>query len=182
MKILGLSGRARSGKDTICRLIQEDYPSAIRFAFADELKRQCHSAWNSVYPTVPFHELEKEIRRPLYQIWGTELCRRVFGADHWLKYFPSVGTDDFVIVTDVRYANEAKFIRDKGGLVFEVRRPSAESPWWTRVGQRQHCSEIQRFPVDGEIVNRGTIEDLREPAWNAVRLVEANQVAEVKLI
>jgi hypothetical protein len=62
---------------------------------------------------------------------------------------------DYLVVTDVRYPNEAQRVRDLDGLVWEIKRPGVESDG--------HSSEkpLPEELVDLTILNDGPIEQLR---------------------
>ena len=84
------------------------------------------------------------------QILPKPIRQEVFG-ELYTRY-PGV---DYLIVTDVRYPNEAGRIRDLGGTVWEIVRPGVESDG--------HSSEIPlpRSMVDLTVLNDGPIEQLR---------------------
>lgn len=119
MKIFGLTGNAGSGKDTFFRAVKKNLPSAMRVAFADELKREIA---NLTGFTVEYIEQHKADFRGLLQHWGTNLRRNHCGADYWLKKMSAIPVpkDSFVFVTDVRFQNEADWIRERGGKIIRI--------------------------------------------------------------
>jgi hypothetical protein len=61
--------------------------------------------------------------RQLLQRNGTEAGRKIFGESFWIdQAFASAGDAKKVIVTDVRFDNEAEAVRDRGGVVIAVQR------------------------------------------------------------
>ena len=70
MKVIGISGLARSGKDTLFQFLsgklKEDNISSKRLAFADELKEECDDFLKKNIGISAFTEKnsEKEIIRP----------------------------------------------------------------------------------------------------------------------
>ena len=60
-------------------------------------------------------------------------------------------------ISDVRFANEAQWVKDRGGVVWRIDRPST-------VPVRAHRSEqeIYHFTPDAVINNSGTIDQLRQ--------------------
>lgn len=70
----------------------------------------------------------------------------------WRQKYPDA---DIVVVTDVRYPNEAQRIKELKGKIWEIVRPGLESDG--------HSSEIPlpRDLVDLTIVNDGTLADLK---------------------
>lgn len=107
-----------------------------------------------------------EPRSPRYvmQLWGTEYRRAkdpdywVRIVDEWIKRKHAAGYRHLVI-TDVRFPNEAALIRHYGGKLLRVVRPSLAG---LADDTAQHASEQQAaaLQVDGDILNDGTLHDL----------------------
>ena len=131
-----------------------------RVAFADGLKFDIEE----VLGLTP-HELTSirskpysvEIRK-LLQWWGTEL-RRGQDENYWVKkgmrmVNEAAGYADLVVITDVRFENEAGLIRANHGLVVEVYAPAKVRA--ERLGGNlppNHASEVIDFEVDAMIDN-----------------------------
>lgn len=75
--------------------------------------------------------------RHLMQRFGTEVGRNTFGKDFWvdralplngdqLKFEDGRISTNNIVVTDVRFENEAERIIDLGGVIIEVRRPEKD--------------------------------------------------------
>jgi hypothetical protein len=58
-----------------------------------------------------------------------------------------------VVITDIRFENEAKLVKDLGGIVIKVVRPQINN-------LHTHSSEELNFECDYIIINDGTIEYL----------------------
>jgi len=94
--------------------------------------------------------------RHALQTLGTEWGRQHIGEEVWLRAWWSkcatiVG---HVACDDVRFPDEAEFVRSKGGVIVKVSRPGVEAG--------DHPTEKQQFTPDLEIVNAGTRQDLAE--------------------
>lgn len=164
-KIIGLVGEAGSGKDTIGRFFIEKLrlkdKTALRFAFGDNLKKVA-----SIITGVPldfFHNQDKKENhlitfnnrtitlRVLLQELGTDIIRDYFGPDVWANsmagsfYF---STCEHPIVTDVRFKNEAKFIKDQGGVLIKI-----NNPYLKNKSNHQSETELNNIEVDYEILN-----------------------------
>jgi hypothetical protein len=159
MIIIGLSGRKRSGKDTVCEIIQRVFTGARRFAFADALKRELSEATDT-----PVHviEQEKDRFRLGLQWWGTEFRRHqsdTYWVDQLMESLRMAEAHDcpVAIVTDCRFQNEADAIRSMGGKVLRIERATSPS-------QDCHASEtsMDKYAFDGVIYNHGTINDLED--------------------
>lgn len=181
--LVGLSGYARSGKDTVASILVYDH-GFTRVAFADVLK-DCLLALNPIVETwadgnVDDHWAEydrvKDIidifgwdkakerypeLRELLQRLGTEVGRSILGENIWVDAAMSKVLDfgrvrgDFVF-SDARFLNEARAITPHGE-VWRVNR-SGVGP------ANDHISEVglDDWPFDRIIANNGTLEDLSD--------------------
>jgi hypothetical protein len=179
--ILGLSGYARSGKDTIAEYLVEKY-GFVRMGFADPMRE----AIARLDPWIDFAGLriplsealritdwdglkeESNEIRPLLQRMGTEVGREMFGEDIWVNYLISKAHQhDRVVVSDVRFENEARAIHRSFGSVWRIDRPGVEAA-------NDHVSEhdLDEFPFDIYITNAHTKEHL----YDAVDMLIGNVI------
>ena len=132
MKIIGLCGAARSGKDSFYTFSKDIFKSngilTERIAFADELKQECLKFLKDNTGLSPFTKdpKEKEIIRPFLVTYGTHI-RRKLNPNCWIdrinKKAKNLISEGIVpIVTDVRYPNEADWIHSLGGKVIHISR------------------------------------------------------------
>lgn len=177
--LIGLTGRAGGGKDTVCQLMREwgdtNGFSVRREAFADRLKL---SFARIFFPDV---DLESAVSwcnlvkaqgelamlrvdspttipgRSVLQRYGTEAHRDVFGTDFWVDAALADMSADITVVTDVRFANESDAIRGRDGEVWNVIRPGDP------IEHSSHPSEagLPRSHIDLDIVNDGSLDQLR---------------------
>lgn len=177
--IIGLTGLAGTGKDTV-RGILEHYEGYKGLAFADPIRDMigplldaCGEprAWmiNRELKEQPIPALGVSYRH-LAQTLGTEWGRDLVGSDTWVRIaaarikalsacayeFDPIPEPRFVI-SDVRLANEAAWVKSQGGVVWRVTR-------WGVDPVRDHASEagIDLLPVDRTIENNGTFNQLVE--------------------
>ena len=167
---LGMSGYARSGKDTVADILHTEYGFG-RVALAAPLKDMMYTLnpyvpdertydwirYQDYVDDVGLHEAKNnpEVRR-LLQCFGTEVMRQQFGEDVWVNLaYSSKDPSDHWVVTDCRYKNEANGIRDHGGFIVRVDRPGIEPP-------NLHPSEVEilDYDFDYHLDNSGTLEDL----------------------
>jgi hypothetical protein len=131
--LLGVTGRARVGKDTFGRHLVENYSFEHAY-FAKPLKNMLTALGfpESQYQTTE----EKEAVIPdlgrsyryLAQTIGTEWGRNLIHPDIWLlmmarKWNRLVAlNDEFarMVITDVRFENEAAWVREAGGIVVHI--------------------------------------------------------------
>tara|TARA_R100001463_G_scaffold103656_2_gene158102 strand:- start:16295 stop:16849 length:555 start_codon:yes stop_codon:yes gene_type:complete len=135
MKIIGLSGKKKSGKDTVYRLageyLKKHYKAkAGRVAFADPLK---HEVSEITGFTLEFIEKHKDELRSLLQVWGADFRRAFNGSDYWInKMRPIVEQSadhyDVLFITDCRFKNEVSYIKEIGGTLVKVERRESGYP------------------------------------------------------
>ncbi len=181
--LFGLTGPPAAGKDTAARYLIEEY-GFKRLAFADEIRRAAllldpfigeserlsqvvaDHGWDHCKST------RLEVRR-LLQVLGTELGRDLHGPDIWVaKVFDAIhqfDADQHVVLTDVRFQNEAAAVRSHGGRIVRLNR-SCHSPDVVMT----HLSEVESAGIrpDYVIPNHG---DLAELHGRLDRLVTRSQ-------
>jgi len=156
--VIGLVGRAGSGKDTICGFIREMLPTARRLAFADALKDELASVLGV---DRSFIDQNKHALRGLLQTYGTDYRRQFSGEDYWVRQAEASLKDCLeegvspVVFTDVRFENEAELVKNCGGILLLVQRPVAST--------RSHASEDLPDKIDPDYTlwNRDSLDDLR---------------------
>ena len=131
VKLLGISGVARSGKDTFFSFMKKSGLKCERLAFADELKRECLKFLldNTNISSFTEDPVEKEIIRPFLVTYGTHI-RRKLNPNCWIdkvnRKAKQLISDNVVpVVTDVRYRNEADWIHEMGGKLIHISRTKA---------------------------------------------------------
>lgn len=165
MKLIGITGKARSGKDTAARHLVMDH-DFVRLAFADPLKMAAQEMFGLTAEQTWADELKEIVierwgktPRQIFQLLGTECVKPFFGEDFWVKRldlnYQVLKDSDNVVITDVRFDSEASYLRSMGGVIVEIRR-GVQS-----VGIAGHASERGlSLPADIVIENNGSIEDL----------------------
>jgi hypothetical protein len=95
--------------------------------------------------------------REVMQVFGTDICRRIFGSDIWVQAMKrriDRSEADFFLITDVRFANEVKIVRDTwGGQVWQIIGPQRGEE---SAKKDSHPSESQvdlAVPVDVLVEN-----------------------------
>lgn len=154
IKIIGLSGKAGTGKDYISQTVLRPM-GYLQFSLAWHFKisvvGKSLATHEEVFVTKPPH-----VRREL-QLEGTERGRYVYGEDIWCKtaaewisiLHETWGIHKFVI-PDVRFPNEVNFIKNAGGKVLRIVAPEREAKNGLSAEDREHISEIalDNFSLD----------------------------------
>lgn len=175
--IVGLSGYARSGKDTIAEILIMNY-GFKRLAFADNIRKAVKVLNPIITGDIRANDMidsygwevaksTPEMRRIL-QVFGTEVGRQMFGEDFWVQQvFRQMEQDNVYenfVITDVRYPNEADFIRERGGEIWRVSRSSIKAI-------NSHSSEtaLDLYDFDRHISNDKDIADLSTEIFQIMR-------------
>lgn len=140
--ILGITGRAGAGKDTFAAAymaaLKEAGFTAIKYSFADPLKQACEVLfggdnidhwWTQEGKAAAFPFWADKLGphyasgRNILMTMGTEVVRRNVSDSFWLSVaewrIPRYDVD-VIVIADVRFDNEAKWVRALGGDVIEV--------------------------------------------------------------
>lgn len=116
---IGVGAKARSGKDTAAAAMRQKMPSQVRiFAFADALKAYCRVArgMTTKDPAMLQQVATEEFRAKDPEVWIRALYWRVD------EERPLVA-----IIPDVRFENEAEFVKQMGGVLVRVSRLTQDS-------------------------------------------------------
>jgi hypothetical protein len=136
--MIGISGLARSGKDTLANnfaeIISEDWGLNVKiFSFADEIKRQADNFLKNNYKISAFSEntKEKEIIRDFLVCHG-ETMKKIYGNTIWadiiIKEIKGANEKFFPIITDVRFDFEAKRVKEVNGQVVHIEKIGNKPP------------------------------------------------------
>ena len=129
--IIGISGNAQCGKDTFFKIahgiLKEQDTRAMRMAFADAVKQDCHQLLVKRSGISAFTDdvIQKQLIRPLLVAYGTDLMRKL-DEDYWINRLKlsielSRHMKAISFITDVRYENEADWIHnDEEGLTIHI--------------------------------------------------------------
>ena len=193
MKVIGITGKAGSGKDTFAGLLKTALEQRRRLSGKVVIDQIAGPLKDAVTAMLGIHPSEIEYRafketsllddlgidyspRQLLQTLGTEWGRGL-DEDIWLKLltprldgYARYGAE-YCLITDVRFPNEHTWIDNMGGAVVEIYRPLAASV-------ASHSSEdgLNR-ETDYFISNDSTINGLRLQAEElADELVQEEQV------
>jgi len=159
--IIGICGFIGSGKDTIADYLT-NFHGFRRESFANSLKDAVAQVFG--WDRVMLEGRTKEARewrervdpwwaerldmpnltpRWILQYWGTEVCRKGFHDDIWIASLEHklLNSKDNIVISDCRFPNEIKSIKQAGGMVIRVVR--GPEPEWYRdaadMNAGEHC-------------------------------------------
>lgn len=180
--LIGLCGAAGSGKNTLADVLCQRH-DFMQLAFADPLYKAV-----SVITGVPVESLmDRRIKeepldglgvspRHLLQTLGTEWGRKMVRQDIWVRRTmqsverlrAATRCEAGIVITDVRFDDEAEAVRAAGGVVWEVIRGAGPC-----LAGDTACHEseggIYRDLVDLIVFNDGSQEDLADAVDAALR-------------
>jgi len=168
--IIGLSGYARSGKDSVAELLVLNY-GFKRMAFADGIRKALLQLNPVVADGLRLNELveehgwevaksKDEVRR-LLQVLGTDVGRKLIHQDIWVWHlFNQMNMGERIVIPDVRFPNEAKMIEEQGGEVWRINRANHHAV-------NDHVSEhaMDNHMFKRVVYNNGTLDDLAEEVF-----------------
>ena len=159
--IIGICGFIGSGKDTIADYLT-NFHGFRRESFANSLKDAVAQVFG--WDRVMLEGRTKEARewrervdpwwaerldmpnltpRWILQYWGTEVCRKGFHDDIWIASLEHklLNSKDNIVISDCRFPNEIKSIKQAGGMVIRVVR-GPEPEWYKDAADMnagEHC-------------------------------------------
>lgn len=186
-EVIGLSGYAQSGKDTIAAYLVE-HDGWERVAFADTLREAVYTLDPTIKSQVFGEYRHRALRsvvdefgwdaaktspvwgdevRQLLQRMGTDVGRQLLGDNVWVDLaMRKLEPGHKYVFTDVRFPNEAEAIKRVGGHMWRVKRPNCGPV-------NGHVSEtaLDTFLFDDFIWNDSTVADLQERTrWAALSI------------
>lgn len=167
--IIGISGKIGSGKDTCASYLVQNYSFQQR-SFAYNLKHVV-----SIITGTPLEDQftidgkNKHLSQfnrtigELQQYIGTELFRNQLHTDTWvMSLMNTINPKDLVVISDVRFPNEADAIIERGGIVIRLEGDPAK----IRENSNRDLTHISETALDNYprfhtvIHNIGTVDEL----------------------
>jgi hypothetical protein len=151
--------------------LREDLLTLDPFLDGDVSMRTLLDSLGGDWELAKYHRFHgPEVRRHL-QIYATEVCRDNFGQDIWVQLLARRVAGDrpgAVVITDVRFNEEAAWITANGGTIVEITRPGIAAV-------NRHISEagINRKYIAHTISNDGTIDELADALDDVLKLTPA---------
>lgn len=168
--IIAFAGPAGAGKDTAANILAERLKHrrrVARLAFAQPLKEAARHLFG--FTDEQLYGEEKELAvwkgekspRDVLQWLGTDVLR-ANDPDHFLHLMRAridKADADIILITDLRFDNEADLVREMGGRVVWIKR---EGRAQKKIETTQHASEAGISSFDVTIDNDGTKTMLEE--------------------
>jgi hypothetical protein len=183
MNIIGIKGLKRHGKDTAAEAFVKHH-GFVKVGFADAVKRAAlaldpiivagpfPSRLSEVVDTLGWEDAKEvaEVRRILQHL-GTEVVRETVHQNGWLMAWQKTVDELFeepegIVVPDVRFINEAEYLRSKGATIIQVVRPDLPA------SGDLHASETEQEAIQADltVVNEGSVEQFHRRLLGAYYL------------
>ncbi len=172
MQIIGLGHKREVGKDLTGTLMFKELTVSkpdlkiLKLGFADPIYEIAHKmyAWAGMQTKMYYDEHKEQKETELLKIGLTArkilidvgMKFREIYPKTWLDYTLTRQTD-ILIITDVRFPNEAQRIKDLGGIVINVIRdvPQVDDP-------NDPDNQLNGWAFDGILMNTGTKKELNQ--------------------
>jgi hypothetical protein len=183
--IIGLCGKMGSGKDYIAAKyivpwLKEQGLNYLRLSFADQIKVNVMAKHQ-----IPFDDVfvnKNQTTRVLLQQEGTENGRNVLGKNVWINYFDtwcqvfaSRGVDA-IVACDVRFKNEACYIKAQGGILIKVVAPARNE----KRLQTESCGSHATYAKLCHHSSECDLDDLEGNLFNMILNNDFNQTIDEK--
>jgi hypothetical protein len=171
LDLVGFAGAMGAGKDEAAKPLLEDgwvlvkmadpIRQSLRALDLEVTYRGCHVRLNSVIDDIGFDAAKRAIPyiRHVMQRIGDEAGRQIHGEYVWTNIANTriaelLYSGKRVVVTDLRYDNEAHMVHHLGGKVVLIKRPGTATSY--------HASEagLPMSLVDRVILNETSVEQL----------------------
>lgn len=179
-RLIGISGKKGSGKSTFGNYLINQY-GYTEYAFADPLKNICRELFS--FTDAQLYGDRKEELDEYWNITPRHSFQKVGDIlrDHSDTIIPGIGNKIFVevlkrkvildweknpnkliVVTDVRFENEMKLIKELGGTIIKINRSTNNND------THQSETNVDNLISDCTVNNDGTIEELFLNGTNAI--------------
>ena len=182
MMLIGVSGKARSGKDTAAKILflQEGF---MRLAIADPVKDTAAALWG-VDPQDFHDDTLKDVIEPRWGITRRHMMQKIgemvkvnmgeqFWMLHWFNRYSLIGEMHPVVVTDIRFDYEAERIIQLGGTIIEIVRDGSGLSG----SDANHVSEqgIRRDLISHTLENHAHMDDFKTNLMALVQKIRGNE-------
>lgn len=168
--IIGIAGAKRSGKTTLAELLARRYGLA-HISFAAPIRAFVADLLGGTLEQLEEHKespvawLDGVTPRHMMQTLGTEWGRDIVHSELWVRAaMRRAEIMGRVVISDVRFPNEAEAIRERGGIILRVHRGASAA------SGDAHRSEmpLPDHLVHAELRNDGSVVDLLALAVDAI--------------
>jgi len=179
--LIGIGSKARQGKSFVANVMRDLAPERVQiFSLAEALKEECaakHEQLAAEFRRIKGRDPQPPKDDPIYgwteilQYYGTDVIRAA-DPDRWVRLASEkirLAAPEIAIVPDVRFPNEADWIKLRGGTLVQVLRKLPSGDNYVDPGRDpRHPSEValdEYIGWDFVLMARdGDLERLRQKA------------------
>lgn len=170
--IIGFTGKMHSGKDTCGDYFVSRY-NFKKYSFAEPVKQIAKIVFGFSYTQL--YGDEKDIidskwnitPRECLQKIGTDMFRKHFWDDIWIRSLEEKIDNNDCVICDVRFQNEADMIKRRGGIIIKIIRNYENTGHENTCHENtKHESENNEVGYDYLIENNSDMADLHEQLEN----------------
>ncbi len=162
MKLIGLSGKLGCGKNYIAEKIISPHfhnYNILIIGFGDQVKNELYARDLSLTYDELYDRKTNESRHKL-QTYATEHGRNVYNQDMWIRGL-DMQIETFnrrsckkvlVIICDVRFKNEAEYVKKKGGKLIRIESPlRTELRYWQESKNNDEYKKISSHQSETDL-------------------------------
>lgn len=162
-QIIALMGVAGSGKTVVARRLEHYGFARTRFAAPIKMMLKIglgltDAQLDGDQKAQPIHDLGGASARTMMQTLGTEWGRRMIHNDLWANAWKRhvASMTGRIVVDDLRFPNEAKAVREMGGVIWRIYRPGLVT--------MDHASERSQRDIEDDLLlnNATSLTDLEK--------------------
>jgi hypothetical protein len=169
--IIGFTGKKRSGKDSVSKVIQELHPDHVSvYSFADPLKKAVCNLfsiqiteenkesplpfWDNVSPRYLLQRTGDKVKELFPDIFIRSMYSNI---QNEMNKIQKQEKEHIILITDIRFNNEAEFVHSLGGFIIEI---NADKRLSNTTDDDTHCSEkgIDQDHIDCVVYNNESFE------------------------
>ena len=159
--IIGISGKAGAGKDTVLEMIKEQVGDVHNRKFSGSLKELASELLGveaSMFESQEFKESFINGSYMTFRDFLIELGMLMRKVDHnyWVKKSMEIINDGINVFTDMRFPNEMNAIKDMGGVTVRINRNGNDGI------DHESDTALDGGTFDYVIHNLGDLDDLRK--------------------
>ena len=185
--LIGLVGRLKNGKSSAAsRLVMQHGYEMLKFAGPLKAALRAMGLNDEMIEgklkETPLDMLCGKSPRWAMQSLGTDWGRKCMGEDLWVRLWQYkaqalLDNNQRVVCDDVRFLNEARAIREMGGLLIRVTRPGYDS-------SSTHASETELLSIETEMVleNDSTLDQLDRSVDAIVNYLAEYDIKKMKML
>jgi hypothetical protein len=172
INLVGISGPSRCGKDTLARMLVDKF-SYQQHSFAAPIYAMLNTlpglaalhSGSSTQTKETVHSRYSKSPRQMLQTLGTEWGRNLVHQDIWVRILESRLEFEFdcelfisFVISDLRFPNEAAWIRKLGGICIRMHRQTVTALATNHVSDAGLVDDL----IDMHVLNNAGIEQLND--------------------